>query len=74
MFPNWFRNTYLPWHTHTHTHILYDSYGIQEFGGTLIKKIDGCYFNVMGFPMYSFCQEVYKWFKEWDFVDFENVE
>lgn len=27
------------------------SYGIQGFGGTFVKKIDGCYFNVMGLPI-----------------------
>eukprot|EP00210_Caulerpa_lentillifera_P000532 g514.t1 len=27
------------------------SYGIQGYGGTLVKKIDGCYFNVMGLPI-----------------------
>jgi len=36
-------------------------YGIQGVGASLIKKVDGCYFNVMGFPVYSFCQEVMRW-------------
>lgn len=26
------------------------AYGIQGYGGKYIKKIDGCYFNVMGLP------------------------
>lgn len=29
------------------------SYGIQEdFGAVFVKKIDGCYFNVVGLPLY----------------------
>lgn len=27
-------------------------YAIQGLGGVLIEKIDGCYFNVMGLPLY----------------------
>ncbi|MDN5314690.1 MAG: nucleoside triphosphate pyrophosphatase [Clostridiales bacterium] len=27
------------------------AYGIQGFGSALIKKIDGCYYNVMGLPV-----------------------
>jgi Maf-like protein len=30
------------------------SYGIQGLGGQFVKGVDGCYFNVMGFPMSSF--------------------
>lgn len=34
------------------------AYGIQGLGGTLVKGIQGCYFNVMGFPLHRFSQEV----------------
>eukprot|EP00300_Choanocystis_sp_HF-7_P030226 c39007_g1_i1.p1 GENE.c39007_g1_i1~~c39007_g1_i1.p1 ORF type:complete len:220 (+),score=49.63 c39007_g1_i1:97-756(+) len=30
-------------------------YGIQSAAGALIEKIDGCYFNAMGFPKHRFC-------------------
>ena len=30
------------------------AYGIQGFGSQFIKKINGCYFNVMGFPVNKF--------------------
>ena len=29
------------------------AYGIQGLGALLVEKIDGCYFNVMGLPIYS---------------------
>jgi len=32
------------------------AYGIQGFGSQFIKKISGCYFNVMGFPISLFYQ------------------
>jgi septum formation protein len=34
------------------------SYGIQSLGATLVKKIDGDYFNVVGFPLYHFCVQL----------------
>jgi septum formation protein len=37
------------------------AYGIQGFGSQFIKKIDGCYFNVMGFPIplfYKMCNSI----------------
>ena len=30
------------------------AYGIQGMGSQFVKKISGCYFNVMGFPVYRF--------------------
>ncbi|MCT4665802.1 MAG: Maf family protein [Flavobacteriales bacterium] len=37
-------------------------YGIQDsFGKKYIHKIEGCYYNVMGFPMARFNQELKKW-------------
>ncbi|CAF3541153.1 unnamed protein product [Rotaria sp. Silwood1] len=34
------------------------AYGIQSLGATLVKKIDGDYFNVVGFPIYHFCTQL----------------
>ena len=33
-------------------------YGIQALGGTLVKRIDGDYYNVVGFPLNMFCKAV----------------
>ncbi|MDA3884942.1 MAG: Maf family protein [Candidatus Delongbacteria bacterium] len=36
------------------------AYGIQGYGSKFIKKIEGCFFSVMGFPIPLFSQEIYK--------------
>ena len=28
------------------------AYGIQELGATLVRRVDGCYFNVVGLPLF----------------------
>jgi len=34
-------------------------YGIQEAtGGSLVRSINGCYYNVVGFPLHHFCIQV----------------
>jgi len=38
------------------------TYGIQGIGGTLVKSIQGDYFNVMGFPLHHFCLQIRKLF------------
>ncbi len=45
-------------------------YGIQGISSQFIKKINGCYFNVMGFPINKFARELKKLLIE---VDNENI-
>jgi septum formation protein len=35
-------------------------YGIQSLGASLVQGVDGCYFNVVGFPVHRFCIELTK--------------
>ncbi|RLC48448.1 MAG: septum formation protein Maf [Candidatus Cloacimonadota bacterium] len=37
------------------------AYGIQGFGSQFIKRIEGCYFNVMGFPIALFYRMLKKY-------------
>lgn len=36
------------------------AYGIQGYGSKFIRKIDGCFFSVMGFPVPLFSQKMYE--------------
>lgn len=36
------------------------SYGIQALGSSLVKSLNGDYFNVEGFPVYKFAVELRK--------------
>jgi septum formation protein len=36
------------------------AYGIQDLSSIFIKKINGCYFNVMGFPIYNIYKNLSK--------------
>lgn len=39
------------------------AYGIQDMRAVLVKKIDGCYFNVLGFPIAKFYENWKKFMK-----------
>ena len=48
---------------YVHNYNPYDkagSYGIQDFSGIFVKKISGCYDNIVGFPLSRFYQELKK--------------
>ena len=34
------------------------AYGIQDWSKVFIKKINGCYYNVVGFPIAKFYQHI----------------
>ena len=34
------------------------SYGIQDWFAVNVEKIDGCFYNVMGFPLARFWKEI----------------
>ncbi|MCB5247814.1 MAG: Maf family protein [Candidatus Cloacimonetes bacterium] len=40
------------------------AYGIQGYGSQFIRRIQGCYFNVMGFPIHLFYKMIEDLFKE----------
>ena len=33
-------------------------YGIQGHAGPFVRRINGCYFNVVGFPAHTFCSKL----------------
>uniref|UniRef100_A0A7S3D179 Maf-like protein n=2 Tax=Palpitomonas bilix TaxID=652834 RepID=A0A7S3D179_9EUKA len=35
-------------------------YGIQGIAGSFVRRINGCYYNVVGFPLFRFCSELLK--------------
>jgi len=39
------------------------AYGIQDFSAIFVDKIDGCYFNVMGFPISKFYESIKQFVK-----------
>ncbi|MDD3737893.1 MAG: Maf family nucleotide pyrophosphatase [Lentimicrobiaceae bacterium] len=37
------------------------AYGIQEWIGLVgVERIEGCYYNIVGFPMHTFCKQLIK--------------
>lgn len=42
-----------------------NSYGVQGLGGTLVKRIEGDYYNVVGLPLYKLCNELSDQLKLW---------
>ena len=40
------------------------SYGIKDWFAVCVKKINGCYFNVMGFPLSKFYKHYLKFLEE----------
>ena len=34
------------------------AYGIQGSAAQFVRGIDGCYFNVVGFPLHAFCAQL----------------
>ena len=40
------------------------SYGYQSLGGVLVEKIEGCYYNVVGLPLYRLIQKLKEFIDE----------
>ncbi len=38
------------------------AYGIQDRSGLFVEKIDGCFYNVVGFPLTRFYEQLKKWY------------
>ena len=34
------------------------AYGIQGSAASFVRRLDGCYFSVVGFPLHAFCSEL----------------
>ena len=48
-------------------------YGIQDgVASSFIKGVDGCYWTVIGFPLYRFCAELLPFAEEWRKADLEK--
>lgn len=39
------------------------AYGIQDRSGLFVEKIDGCFYNVVGFPLTKFYEQLKKWYQ-----------
>lgn len=44
------------------------AYGIQGFGSQFVRRIQGCYFNVMGFPIHLFYKMITEMFEGDTFI------
>ena len=40
------------------------SYGIQDHGALFVTKVDGCFYNIMGFPLSKFYTTLQPFLKE----------
>jgi septum formation protein len=44
-------------------------YGLQARGAALVTGVRGCSYNVIGFPLHSFCQVLLQHLDKLDIVD-----
>ena len=44
-------------------------YGIQGPAATWIKKVDGCYYSIWGFPLSQFCVKLTEMIQNTEFLD-----
>lgn len=40
------------------------AYGIQGLAGSLVRRIDGCFYNVVGFPVNEFSKQLLRLINE----------